>query len=358
MSSATNVAPSGIVSLPNRSLIRISGRDAPKFLQGLTTNNVDPSRRDGWYTAFLNATGRIVTDAFLWPLATDAKGEWACLLDVDSSVSERLRIYLRKHKLRSKVEIRQLEGAQMWSAWDPKGSSTEPASYKAPELEGDNVRSWGHLSDPRLPGFSDRFITATDTSMDQTGIPEAFKSLPQTDLHHYNLYRYLNGVPEGPQEMFSEHYQAHPSNLDVLNAVDFRKGCYVGQELTIRTEHTGVVRKRILPVQIYETNTPVPTSLTYTPEGFDASAIPFETKITATGGKRETGKWLVGDGNVGLAMCRLENMTDVKVSAEGGTYADQSEFSLSSEGTESLRVKAFVPDWLRERLQRSRKPRT
>jgi len=356
-STVTTIAESGIVSLPNRSLIRVSGRDAPRFLQGLTTNNVDSSRTDGWYTGFLNATGRVVTDAFLWPLAPDAKGDWACLLDVDSSISERLRIYLRKHKLRSKVDIRQVEGAQVWTSWASEKPEDLPA-YKTPEFEGDIMRSWGHLADPRLPGFSHRFITAVDTSIDMSGVPEAFINLPQVGLRQYNLRRYLNGVPEGPQEMFSEHYQAHPSNLDVLSAVDFRKGCYVGQELTIRTEHTGVVRKRILPVQIYNAGSPTPASLSYAPEGHDAHSILFETKIVATGGKREAGKWLVGDGNVGLAMCRLESMTDAKVSAEGGTYTDQSEFSLNAEGAENLRIKAFIPDWLRERLLKPRKPRS
>lgn len=356
-SANTTIATSGIAPLTNRTLLRISGRDAPKFLQGLTTNNVDPGRTDGWYTAFLNATGRVFTDAFLWPLKADAKGNWACLLDVDSSVADRLRLYMKKHKLRSKVDISQAEGAQVWSAWG-QDTAHEFVEYKAPDLEGDHVQAVGQLSDPRVPGFSTRLITTENTSVPRDALAGLFSSLPSADLDQYNLHRYLNGIPEGPHEMYSEHYQAHPSNLDHLNAVDFRKGCYVGQELTIRTEHTGVVRKRILPVQIYKADTPLPTSLEYSPKGINSASIPFETKITATGAKRETGKWLVGTGNVGLAICRLENMTDVKVSAEGGTYTEQSEFSLQAEGVENFRVKAFVPDWLRDRLSKSRKPRT
>ncbi|KAF2665213.1 Aminomethyltransferase folate-binding domain-containing protein [Microthyrium microscopicum] len=331
-STGTPIASAGIAPLPNRSLIHISGRDAPKFLQGLTTNNVDTSRLHGWYTAFLNATGRVVTDAFVWPVIKDV--DWACLLDVDETVAQRLQSYLKKHKLRSKVSIRVLEGSQQ--------------------------KTLGYLPDPRLAGFSHRLILPKNAEPESslTNILQPFSQLQLATAKQYDLHRYINGVPEGPIEMFSEHYQVHPSNLDVLNAVDFHKGCYVGQELTIRTEHTGVVRKRILPIQLYPTNSSAPDQLTYSPDvmDFDSSTIPHETKIVSTGGKREAAKWIAGTGNVGLAMCRIETMTDVKVSAEGGTYTESAEFFLSEDT--GLKVKAFVPNWLRQQLSMARKPRS
>jgi folate-binding Fe-S cluster repair protein YgfZ len=86
----------------------------------------------------------------------------------------------------------------------------------------------------------------------------------------YTLHRILHGVPEGREDMPA--MQAFPmdSNLDFMGGgrqlyilsfqvrvytfypVDFRKGCYVGQELTVRTYYTGVIRKRILPVVIHK----------------------------------------------------------------------------------------------------------
>lgn len=88
----------------------------------------------------------------------------------------------------------------------------------------------------------------------------------------YTLHRILHGVPEGREDMPA--MQAFPmdSNLDfmggsrqlylssfgfranIFHPVDFRKGCYVGQELTVRTYYTGVIRKRILPVVIHKPN--------------------------------------------------------------------------------------------------------
>lgn len=86
----------------------------------------------------------------------------------------------------------------------------------------------------------------------------------------YLVHRIKHGVPEGVEEIIP--MQAFPmeSNLDFMGAsescclplyfslngsqVDFRKGCYVGQELTVRTYHTGLVRKRTIPIQLYPAN--------------------------------------------------------------------------------------------------------
>lgn len=70
------------------------------------------------------------------------------------------------------------------------------------------------------------------------------------------------------------------------------------------------------------------------------------------GSKRSAGKILGSVGNVGLALCRLEMMTDLRVSAEGGSYKEGQEFCVG--GDEGVRVKAFVPEWLRIKLEGER----
>lgn len=87
----------------------------------------------------------------------------------------------------------------------------------------------------------------------------------------YTIHRFLHGVPEGSVELQPLNALPLNSNMDLMGGsenttliifpsiprltflfpVDFRKGCYVGQELTVRTYHTGVIRKRIYPVQLY-----------------------------------------------------------------------------------------------------------
>ncbi|KAJ4292228.1 ccr4 associated factor [Collariella sp. IMI 366227] len=171
------------------------------------------------------------------------------------------------------------------------------------------------------------------------------------------------------REILREQALVHESNIDLMGGVDFRKGCYVGQELTIRTEHRGVVRKRILPCVLYPEEEAEPKALEYHPEiggdggggGVSADMVPAEASIGRVGKKgRSAGKWLRGVGNVGLALCRLEMMTDVVLPGEAASAAytagDEFVVGLGGKGEEDdarkVKIKAFVPEWLRQGLEK------
>ncbi len=114
------------------------------------------------------------------------------------------------------------------------------------------------LLDPRSPGLGSRHVVAGDATP-RLGLAAA-PVVPETA---YQIRRYLHGVAEGQDEIQREQALPLESNMDVMGGVDFHKGCYVGQELTIRTKHRGVVRKRILPCILYSEGTPVPERLAY-----------------------------------------------------------------------------------------------
>lgn len=101
----------------------------------------------------------------------------------------------------------------------------------------------------------------------------------------------------------------------------------------------------------------MPTELAYRPDGL-AESVPGEAKIASVGKRaRNPGKWLRGVGNIGLALCRLETMTDVAGPLPTPSYKPTDEFKIEWEAGEgdagektqggSVKVKAFVPDWLR-----------
>jgi mRNA-decapping enzyme subunit 2 len=149
----------------------------------------------------------------------------------------------------------------------------------------------------------------------------------------------------------------HESDLDVMDAVDFRKGCYVGQELVIRTQHTGVVRKRILPAVLYEAGETAPESL---PSSIDTStfaSIPYGADIKRVGEtdgagrkNRSAGKWVANVGDVGLALVRLEVMAGLGPTGEPVEGWRAPEFAVDTErGDGNPRAKVFVPDWWSER---------
>lgn len=174
------------------------------------------------------------------------------------------------------------------------------------------------------------------------------EDVEETSEDAYRIRRYLKGVPEGQDELVREAALPQESNIDFMGGIDYRKGCYVGQELTIRTHHTGVVRKRILPVMLYGNDESMPQTLEYKPSvDLGVEGIPRETSIGRVEKRgRSAGKFLTGVGNIGLGLCRLEIMTDIQIQGEAGGYKEGDEFKLEwgpKGASEMVKVKAFVP---------------
>ncbi|KPM41511.1 putative transferase CAF17, mitochondrial [Neonectria ditissima] len=347
-------ATAGLASLSSRRLISIAGPDAAKFLQGIVTANViskdGQPRADGFYAAFLTATGRVLYDVFVYPNhgASGASGdEPGFLIEVDADQAQTLAKHIKRYKLRAKLAVKLLaeDEASVWHAWDDSGNTSWDSIMESTRLS---------FKDPRTPGLGYRFAR-----LDQKA-PEI--DLEQSTEDAYTIRRYLQGVPEGQDEMPKEHSLPQESNMDIMNGIDWRKGCYVGQELTIRTRHRGVVRKRILPCMVYEKDHAPPTTLSYhadsaTLESATADMIPQGTSIGRFEKRgRSAGKWLKGVGNIGLGLCRLEIMTDVALPGEtaAAAFKPEDEFVLEwgEEGSKTgVKIKAFVPEWLRQGLE-------
>ncbi|KAH6627725.1 putative transferase CAF17, mitochondrial [Chaetomium tenue] len=365
--------PAGISELSSRKLISVSGPDAAKYLQGVITANLTPGyagpnptsehlRSDaGFYAAFLTAQGRILHDVFIYRDVRDtahpAGHSW--LVEVDAAEADRLQKHIKRYKLRAKFDVRLLDEGEgrVWHAWD----DANPSSLTTPQPSSSSNSSTTIITTPdnRAPNLGHRLLTFS--------LPTPTLPLPTLPETAYRLRRYQHGIAEGQTELLHNTALPHESNLDATGAVDFRKGCYVGQELTIRTEHRGVVRKRVLPCVLYPdvgTEGVVPEGVGFRAdvgvEGVTAEMVPKEASIGRVGKKgRSAGKWLSGVGNLGLALCRLEIMTDVVLPGEtGGTgFVEGDEFvvGLGGNGEEGgegkkVRIKAFVPDWLRTAL--------
>lgn len=290
-------------------------------------------------------------DSMIYPIKDASEGERGYLIEVDKSISADLLKHLKRHKLRSKIQLRDAgEEWAVWASWQQSATTTTTSTTETSIV----------LPDPRLSSLGTRILFSNSTSTTLT--PSSLESaadLVEVPLESYTLHRYTNGIPEGPLEILPQTALPLESNIDYLTGIDFRKGCYVGQELTIRTQHTGVVRKRILPVELYTTaSSSSSTSSDSKPiYNSDVDLVPqvaAGTDIKAEGGKRPSGRFLAGIGNIGLALCRVENMTSLKVSAEGGTYKEDLEFHLGDTG---VKVKAFIPEWLRLAEERKREGR-
>ena len=331
----------GVTPLPHRRLLSLSGPDAAKFLQGLVTNNVDSTRLTPFYSAFLDARGRVLWDVFIWvwPEMVAEKGHWSCYIEVDENEVEALKKHLKKHKLRSEIEIKDVategvDGIRVWAAWG--------GAHK-------KVSSWSDIAgfkDPRVEEGMYRYLANADRDI-------IADDLQPVDIKYYHSQRYSQGVAEGPHEIPRESALPMEYNIDISGGIDFKKGCYVGQELTIRTKHTGVVRKRVLPIQLHTSSQggiepSSEDSLTRLPTpGADIKTL-GEEGVLKKG--RATGKFIAGIGNVGLALCRLENMTSMRVSAEGGTYKEGMQFGAEAGGG-MIEVVPVLHPWFVKRKQ-------
>ncbi|THH12349.1 hypothetical protein EW145_g54 [Phellinidium pouzarii] len=273
--------------------------------------------RGPFFSAFLSAQGRILHDVFVYPKKNTRRHD-GYLIEYDSRPSEAppLQASLERFILRSKVKIEDVSNQyDVWSVWGSE--STQELRRWSFARSGVIEPQWGLEQWPWFDGGKERLSLRDSRAMgmgkrvvvNKGDKPEETATHDTAEHDAYTLHRILHGIPEGIIDMPPTQAFPMESNLDIMGGLDFRKGCYVGQELTVRTYHTGVVRKRILPVQITKSDgkatspeeylslvhSDVRTSVVERPDG-------LSTRL------RGHGKLLSIMQGVGLALMRLEHV--------------------------------------------------
>ncbi len=238
--------------MSNRRILRLSGPATHDFLQGLVSNDMAKLPQGPIYAALLTPQGKYMADFFL---AADGED---VLLDVDASLADMLVQRLTMYKLRAQVDI----------------ADTDLHAHRglgAPPADG--------FADPRHPALGWR----------------AYRDHPQTDdTTDWDSLRVAHLIPETGIELTPDTFLLE-AGFERLNGVDFRKGCYVGQEVTARMKHKTELRKGLAKVKITG-QAPVGTELS-------ADGKAAGTLLTQSGGEaiaylrfdRATGKMQAGD---------------------------------------------------------------
>ncbi|MFH1804323.1 MAG: folate-binding protein [Pseudomonadota bacterium] len=267
--------------LSDRAVIRISGPDRTAFLQGLVSNNVEKITPDAsGYGAFLTPQGKFLYDFFLYWQDDNS-------LLIECEGGERAQSFfkkLRMYKLRSKIELEDVsEGFDVLAVFgkDALPALGLPSERGASAAFGPGIKA----VDPRLAAIGARVLLPKNNIGLLTGTGAV-----ESDIEAYHIARVQLGLPNGSEELEIEKAILLENGFEELGGVDFKKGCYMGQELTARTKYRGLVRKRLLPFE-FTGPAPVPGDLIMADD-------------------REAGVIRSIHGTSGLAMIRLERIAN------------------------------------------------
>jgi len=237
-----------IARLPSRALIRVAGPDARPFLHNLLTQDVETlAPGELRFGALLSPPGRLLFDLFLLG-ETDG-----VLLDVAAERREALLQRLGMYRLRAQVEIVPVDEA-VFACWDGLAE--------------------GFVADPRLAALGGRRY---DGEVPVDAVENDFQA------HRLGL-----GVPDPATDAQADRTYPIEANFDLLNGIDFRKGCFVGQETTSRMKRRGAIRNRMLPLV------------------FEGPPPPFGAEVL--NGELRAGEVLGGRDGTAMALLRLDRL--------------------------------------------------
>lgn len=219
------------IPLLNRGVLRITGEDTRHFLQGLLTNNIEHvTATNTLYACLLTPQGKFLYDCFV------CEYEGGFLLDVRRDSLEEMLQKLQRYKLRAKVMLEDVSTAYEVAAMTGENI---PSTLGLGDKEGATLSTQGNIIyiDPRTRALGARTIIVKGSKpLFELGSEEQYEAL-----------RIACGVPDS-NDLEKEGDFPLQFGFDALHAVDFTKGCYVGQEVTTRTKHRGGIRKRIVTV--------------------------------------------------------------------------------------------------------------
>ena len=214
---------------PQRRVVRLAGKDALSFLQGLVSNDVLPLAKGpgAVWTALLTPQGKYLADFFVVNSGPDL------VLDLPEAMADATLQRLAMYRLRADVTMTATDLAVQ------RGLGPLPE---------------GALPDPRHPDLGWRFYGKMSP-------PEAV---------NWDAIRVRHVIPESGVELIPNESYLLETGFDRLHGVDFRKGCYVGQEVTARMKHKTDLRKGLVRVRV---STPVPVGTTVLAGGKEAGTL-------------------------------------------------------------------------------------
>jgi len=227
-----------IIILDEQGLIAVEGPDAKDFLQNIISNDVDKvSETSSIFSGIFTPQGKYLYEFFI------IKNSEGFLLDCDNTFKEELIKHLLKYKLRSKVEIKDLSSSYVIGVTNEekfKEIQNEVGSKEKTIL----YRESPFFLDTRSAKLGARILS----SLEKLHLTIKKLSLKIVDKSNYFKTAHAEGIPIQGIKNLQDSLFGLESNLEELNAIDFKKGCYVGQENTARMKLKNKVRRKLIPI--------------------------------------------------------------------------------------------------------------
>ena len=226
--------------LDDRAILYINGEDAKEFLQNLISNDINKvSKETSCFTSLLTPQGKFLYEFII------VKHKSGYLIDCEKTQAEGLFKQLTLYKLRSKVEILNLSNEFVVAGFSHEKFLTFD---EAKDQSGFTIkyREDPIFLDPRNKQLGARLII---------NLEKLYLSLKKLDLHdadlkeYYSLSHSLGIVPKDLNKLQDKLFGIE-CNFEELNGIDFKKGCYVGQENTARIKLKNKLSKRLFPINV------------------------------------------------------------------------------------------------------------
>ena len=249
--------------LEDRGILYISGSDTNEFLQNLITNDIyKVNDKNSCYASLLTPQGKYLYDFIV------VRHKNGFFLDCEKSIAEELYKKIISYKLRSKIEILNLSNEFVVATF----SLSKFLEFQgAKSLAGftTKYREDPVFLDPRNKELGGRLII---------NLEKLYLSLKKLNLKSENPeiyydYSFNLGIPQLQTNLLKEKLFGIECNFEELNAIDFKKGCYVGQENTSRIKLKNKLNKRLLPFKILNGSLLDGDNITYNEKEFGKTLI-------------------------------------------------------------------------------------
>ena len=228
--------------LEDRGLLYINGDDAKEFLQNIITNNIENVSEDrSCFSVLLTPQGKYLYDFII------IKHKSGFLLDCEKEIIDDLYKKLNLYKLRSKVEILNLSNEFVVASLN-KEKFLEIENSKDKEGSTIKFREDPIFLDPRSKELGARLII----NLEKLYLSLKKLGLEISEVDEYYNHSHLLGIPQVDTKYLQDKIFGIECNFEELNGIDFRKGCYVGQENTARIKLKDKLNKRLFPIKVLE----------------------------------------------------------------------------------------------------------